>query len=536
MKHEIVTTQAFPSADSILYDEMARLMAEVDEFGSHFRATFEPTPDQKDLHDYYWNQDDDSLLVVLLSGGTGSAKSYGALSLIMDLISRFPGTRCLTARHTYDELGDAVLATLGTGDAPGLLDKWRFPYHCKKDPPEYTFPNGSKMLLRSERSTMKTSDQGSKASSLGSTAYDIAFLEEADGLSERFFLTVVARMRQGNLPRPIIILVCNPPTEDHWIYRIFWRVGLGKKKTKRFHFTVANNKRNLRPGYEEDLREILAAYPTLYKKFVEGLPGPDAKGRPIFNGLFHKHMHVADAPLKFDKAFPLWRVWDPGWRRPCVLIGQDNPVSQQLSILYVKMGHEQLFNSFISRELQIHHQLFRGARWNDASDIASKQRRSSSPKSDLEILEGHGLTVTTEYSLISYGLNLIEDLLCTTLPARMPDFQGGPAILLDPARANLLIDALDFGYCQEEDPGKNRRDEIRPVKDGFYDHCVDCLRYWLVQVRAPAARKAPRERQRRDWRPLREDGMYESSPVDFSKLGGRSGGRIASYNFGRRKR
>lgn len=533
MRKVKTTLQAFPTPEQVLYDEMAALLAEVEGFGSYFRQTFVKTPDQEALHNWYWNQDDGSLLIAYLYGGTGSGKSVGALSLVMDLISRFPGTRGLIARHTYDELTDSVLETLGTNEYPGLLDKWGFPYHCKKDPPGYTFPNGSRLLLRSEKSTMKPSDRGAKASSLGSTAYDLVMIEEADGVSERFFLTLVGRMRQGSLPRPVILLVSNPPTEDHWLYRIFWGSGLGSKKTQKFHFTLENNRQNVRSGYIEDLEATLASYPTLYKKFRLGLPGPDARGRPYFNGLFHKHIHVAPGPIKWDPKYPLWRVWDSGWRRPACLIFQDNPRTGQILFLYAKLGSEQLLGSFASREIQLHHQMFHGAEWRDVADVATRQRKANAPKSELEVLEGLGLNVITEYSLIEYGLNLWEDLLCTTLPAKPPDFPGGPAILIDPVHCQLLIDALDFGYCQDEN---SKSDEVRPVKDGYYDHIMDCSRYGLVQVRTLTSRKVPKEKKRKEWRPISVGGMYDATPVDLRSLTGGGGRRIATYGFGRKGR
>jgi hypothetical protein len=526
MHRQIITTEAFPSAEKILYDEMATVLAEVDKFGFYFRSHFVPNPKQKELHDYYWGQDDGKLLIVLLYGGTGSGKSVAALSLVMDLLSRFPDTRALGVRHTYDELMDSVFEA-----TESFLKKYRFPYLSKKDPPGFTFPNGSKFLLRSERSTVKPSDKGAKASSLGSTEYSIAYLEEADGISERFFLTVVGRMRQGTLPRPIIILVCNPPTEDHWIYRVFWKNGLQGRKTHKIHVPIEDNRKNLREGYIEDLEEILAAYPTLYKKFRLGLPGPDARGRPIFQGIFRRDLHVAKKPIEWDPRFPLYRMWDPGWRRPAVLIAQDNLSTGQITFLYAKHGHEQILRSFAQREIQIHKNLFPDAKWKDIADVASRQRRSNSPKSDLDVLRGLGLNVTTEYSLIDYGVALWQDLLCTMLPAT-PDFPGGPAILIDPVRCSVLIDALEFGYCQDETA---KKDELRPVKDGYYDHIMDCSRYFLVQVRTLEARKVPKRMERKLWRPYEPGRDYEARPVDLKKLFGR-GGRIASYGFNRRKR
>lgn len=101
-------------------------------------------------------------------------------------------------------------------------------------------------------------------------------------------------------------------------------------------------------------------------------------------------------------------------------------------------------------------------------------------------------------------------------------------MLFDPVHCGILIDAFEFGYTQDPDA---KDDVIKPVKDGRYDHCMDCCRYAVVMFREIQNQAVPKRVSKRLYRTLTSDGSYAEQVM--KELRGRQG---PSYNFGRPRR
>lgn len=105
---QIVTDNFFPSAESLIYNELGSLMALNEDLVSNVEDNFwgipreykgSPNPRQDYLRDNYYKQADnnpqDKLLVYLSYGATRSGKTVGIIALITEILVKFPGTKAL---------------------------------------------------------------------------------------------------------------------------------------------------------------------------------------------------------------------------------------------------------------------------------------------------------------------------------------------------------------------------------------------------------------------------------------------------------
>lgn len=526
MYREIRTTEFFPEPERVAFDEMATLLSFSVKLEKPIQKRWKGNEVQDHHHELYWEQATSELVAELLYGGVRSGKSVSAIKLYTELMVKFPGTRGLGVRLTYQELEDSLIPSwLDFLTAMGYEEGEH--YTKRLDPPGIYFKNGSQVIFRSEKSSKKTKE--GKADALGGTAYDFALVDEADEISEEFFLTLIGRLSQGNLPHPQISLIVNPPSEDHWIYRIFFKeTPEGKHANYRvIHFPVEANAANLRSGYVEELEANLAKHPTLYKKYRLGQFGPAIKGRPIYGKIFKRHLHVVAEGIEPQIGLPLQRGLDFGYRRPAFVISQWDPSEGQMKVLYARMGHNVLLEEFLKKELPVHKQLFPGFKFEDFCDVEGRKRNPYSEKTQIQICKAHGMDVQCQYTEISYGLNIIRDALATLTNG------GEPALVFDGQLCHWLIEGFEFGYTQDPEA---KEGELKIV-DSDYTHCMDALRYIIIHKLEMMSQKVRKPKPRKTFQPYQTGGVYQQFTA--KELGALESGRpdrIAGYGFGKNRR
>lgn len=532
------TLEFLPDPFRILMNEFATILALNNDLVSKLNSGFTKiNPRQQLLEDKYWasvtapasknekgEYNTDPLQTFLLYGSTRSGKTVGTIRVILKLLLMYPGSRALGVRRTYTELWDSLFPSIQE-----VLDRCNIPYTTRRDPPGFYFPNGSCWILRSAERADRTGE--GKIDNLGGMEFDIAMMEEADELKELYYTTLVGRMSGKHVPRRAIFIVENPPSYEHWTYQMFFPndTPVDDPNMHPMHFPTEDNLDNLPEGYLQNMEDKLKDFPTLYQKFRKGLFGPSATGKPIFKGIFSHDIHVNDGPITWNKNLPIIRSWDFGWRRPAVVLCQDDPDTQQIRFLRASMGHNTLLKNFAQKQITIHKNLFPGAKYRDICDIAGKRRSDVSPKSQVEVLEGLGLNLEMSYTKVEYGLNLMSDQLGTLLPGHRKS-DPRPAMLFCPRGCSTLIDAFSFGYTQVDEQSHSRigtRDELKPYKDGYYEHVMDCTRYIMVLIREITARTVPKQYERKIWRKVTPEGYFETTTSGRKKKG-------PKYKFGKR--
>ena len=422
-------------------------------------------------------------------GSVGSGKTTCALAEAFDILLSHPGTTFLGVRRTYGEIEKATWK-----DTLEFCDKFGIGYKTNKARYEITLDNGSRMYFMSAEKT--ATSKSDKANALGGTQFSVVMLDEADEIPYEFALTISGRMRENKgIKRPIILYICNPPSKDHWLYQLFFNNPNGyhpedpASPYRAIWMPTSANRENLPKNYEKNIEEAYRHNPAAHKRMVEGRFGPAVKGLPIFGSTFRPDLHVADTEIadNWNKEYPLYRCWDFGWRRPACVVFQDDRVRGQIRIFRADLGLKVILERFAEDMLELHEGLFPGARWIDVADIAGNQRSDKTLQTSMDILRSFGLKPKTRRTTISYGLSVISEQLRKFNPPRYGVAGAVPALVVDP-RCNDMIEGFQYGYCADESfaqSGETSQQEIKPNKDGYYEHLFDALRYGLVVCRRP---------------------------------------------------
>jgi hypothetical protein len=538
----VQTHNFFPDADGIVFNEIASLMAMnealvepvMNNFWSLDRGLVgSPNPRQDYLHDLYFDfskdNEQDNILMVLEYGATRSGKTVGTIALFVKILVKYPGTKALGARRTYTQLADSLVPSVVEFLSKVGYNKGEDYEFRGGDRPGLYFKNGSSWVFRSTENANKAGE--GKADNLGGTEYDIVLLEECDEIQELFFDTVVGRMSGQRAPARMICCIENPPSEEHWTYKKWFteRAIDPQPNVKAIHYPTEDNERNLPQGYISSLEEAYKDSPALYRKFRLGLFTPSIKGKPIFKNYFNRKIHVpaGDKTLTWNPRWPIWRIWDFGFRRPACVFAQEDKDTGQIKWLRAHLGNDEMLMPFAKKMINNSKKWYTDARGNtadfiDICDQAGKKRSSTSDKTEIQVLEGLGLRPRYRFSKIEYGVQLLYQELSSILPG------GVPAMIFDPVHCGILIDAFEFGYTQDPDA---KDDAIKPVKDGRYDHCMDCCRYAVVMFREITNATVPKKVAKRLYRTLTNDGSYAETIM--RELQGRRG---PVYNFGKPRR
>lgn len=490
--HKVLrTTKLGLTEQDVVWDEIADIMESADRMAGSFRTQHVRTPIQQKVHDLIQNTEvpPGEVLHVLLYGSVGSGKTWTAFGELTQVLVDFPGATVLGVRRTYNEIEDALYSV-----ACNFFDKYDIPYSTNKKLVTLYLKNGSTFRMRSAEKT--ATGRSDKADHLGGTEYSAAVIDEADEVPEEFAKTVAGRMRQKvGVERKVIFYICNPPSKDHWLYEWFFGEGnkLGpddpRSRYRAVHMPVEANVEHVGQAYIDSIHQDYAENPALYKRMVRGEFGPAVRGYPIFSKYFDRDIHVAKTEIwrNWNRDLPLQRCWDFGWRRPALVVFQDDTDIGQIRVFRAILGDKILLDSFADRWVSQFHKDFPGAKWEDFCDPAGKARDDRSLQTSIDILRGKGIRPKYRRTAIEYGLNIIGEQLSMFIPYRKGPV---PAMIIDP-QCKVLIDAFEYGYCQEKarsDGGTFEEDAKRPikaVKDGYYEHCMDALRYGMIFKRSP---------------------------------------------------
>lgn len=478
MLKQIKTTRYNIQEADVIFDEIADLVQHVDEMSLLLHRNFTPSPKQQELDDLirYSETPEDQPLHILLWGSVGSAKSTAAFWIVTKGLLAHPGAICLAARDTQTNIEKTLWQK--TQD---FFNTFNIPFTKNFKSLRILLKNGSSIQMQSADRTKKSKND--TADDLGSTEYSYAILEECNAIPPEFANTVPGRMRQEvGVRRKVIFYICNPPSKDHWLYEKFFVDHNPNDPKSRYRALQMLTKDNpfVSDGYKTSIHSDYADNPMLYLRMVRGEFGPNVKGHPIFQKHFNPVLHIATSEIhkNWDPNQTMYRCWDFGFLHPAIVVFQDDAVTGQLRIFEAILGDKILLDPFADAKLHELHKIYPGANWIDCVDPSGSQKRDVSEKSSIDILKSKGLIIKTKRHTIEYGLSIIAEQLSTIVP-----YRKGPqsAVLIDP-KARLLIEALQFGYCQEKDIPK---DVLKPVKDGTYDHVMDALRYGMIIVRRP---------------------------------------------------
>lgn len=467
-----------PSKEQIVFQYLAEALEGYHNQSTLFERNFKRNVNQQRFREIIDTSqvDEDQSIHILVYGGVGGGKTWAALEYALDTSLKHPNVKTLCVRRTHSDIQQSIYP-----ETYNFLDRYAIPYKKNDQDTTIRLHNGSFFFMRSDKSLVKA--KASKSDALGGQAFSIAILEEADSLSEELAKTVPGRLRQ-KIPgfRKVIVYICNPPSENHWLYRMFFTNNDPhdpRSPYRVLHCPKEGNAENLPKGYLESVERDYARDPSLNERLSMGNFAPDVKGDPVFQ-MFDRKIHVSSEPLVYNPKFPIVRGWDFGWRGTAIVLLQDDTDRRQLRILREFFYERTLLDTIATEVLNKCYQLYGDPQWDDFMDPAGVQKSVSGP-SAYDILVGKGLRPRGVKSTITFGLNIIEQQLKLLTYRRdtVDNEYVKPHFIIDPS-CRHLINAFISGYCNEKDAPT---DVIRPVKDGFYDHMMDALRYAIVCLR-----------------------------------------------------
>jgi len=216
----------------------------------------------------------------IVSGGRGSGKSFSVNALLV-MLTYEQGHTILFTRYT---LTSAYISII-----PEFIDKLEqfgsiADFHITKDE-ILNKKTGSKIIFRGIKTS--SGDQTANLKSLqGITTWVVDEAEEL--VDEQKFDTIDLSVRQQGKPNRII-LILNPTTKEHFIYRRFFEdrgVQEGSNTTKEnttyIHTTYQDNIKNLSKSYIDQIEQMKVRRPEKYKQQMLGAWLNKAEG-VIFN-------------------------------------------------------------------------------------------------------------------------------------------------------------------------------------------------------------------------------------------------------------
>jgi hypothetical protein len=300
----------------------------------------------------------------------------------------------------------------------------------------------------------------------GSYQFNWAIVDEADECDQQAIQLVQTRLRApgGNYK---LMVAFNPPDKHHWLYtactgRDFREQKIAEPWLKVFLPQPNENVANLPADYYQRLAGGLQE--DQIQRLVKGEWGSTFEGQPVYREF--KYAWHAKENLNFDHYRPLYRFWDFGYNAPYCGFAQTT-WNGGLRILAEVQGAKIEATPFIKNVQAETTRLFPDAEEIlDFGDPAVAQHKDTGQT--LALFLKAGITMRYRRSHIDQGVKALRELLGRTV-------EGEPAFVIDKQKCPILIASLRGGY-RMDDKGQ------KPVKDNYYDHSADALRYLIVNV------------------------------------------------------
>ena len=168
--------------------------------------------------------------------------------------------------------------------------------------------------------------------------------------------------------------------------------------------------------------------------------------------------------LKRQPFNEIWRGWDFGYGHPAVVWTQ-RTYEGRFHVLACLMGTDRTIQSFAKEVIDVGEKMFPGAKYKDAGDPACRQHNDKSEQTTADILRViYGIRMQSKPARVADGVRLVRTLLT-------PRPDGFMRMKIDKS-CELVVDGFLGGYIRDDDDD--------PVKDNYYDHVMDALRYVAV--------------------------------------------------------
>jgi hypothetical protein len=499
----------------------------------------------------YWNPVQSAFILadavtwpyVDLEGAVRAGKTTPLVAKAANYTIDYPGIHGALCRWTQDAL-DAQLK-------PRWRD-WcathgiRLQWHADEEYDEVV-GTGSRVYLRALKGAEETSRYGKLA------GLTLAFLgiDQPEEVPEDVYRNYVpARLSQPGYPHQVL-LTPNPPGLTHWLAHDFPERN-GTPGHLYLRTSVYDNRHNVGDAYIESLEQAYPEGHALRRRFIEGKRGLPTVGTPVYAGCFQARIHAQ--PLRLNPNVPLLEGWDFGHSHPSVVWAQVLPWGE-LRVLGGILGTDQFIEDFAPMAVAQRHLWFGGEPdplgerelpcevWSTGDPAGDQNNSQGTRVSAADVLREYGVML---YTIAGANHPDARDRCIQHLAGYMKRLtKQGAAFTVDPHRwlmvapegvieSTHFIDALEAGYIWDSrkiahSVSPNTR---RALKDGFYDHAMNCIEYVVLAYGPAQPTKVDLAKQQaRAQREMTKD----RDPADLARVGGhRVGGRWGGSHSRRR--
>lgn len=145
----------------------------------------------------------------LLSGGSRSGKTFvGCYAIVYKAVT----SKCRQAiiRFHFNDVKQSV----GMDTLPKVFDIIGMPYNLNKSDWFVTLPNGSEIWLAGL-------DDKERTEKILGKEFTSIYINEASQISYSSYQMALTRLAENSGQPNRLIIDCNPPTKDHWLYALF---------------------------------------------------------------------------------------------------------------------------------------------------------------------------------------------------------------------------------------------------------------------------------------------------------------------------
>ena len=376
---------------------------------------------------------------LMIMGSAGSGKTIFACTKVILYALEYPNARIGVFRQTLPSLRETAWREIIE-----LLDKYNIEYKENKSNGLVTLSNGSTI-------SFTPVDDEKKLRSLN---LDFVYIEQCEEITEEAFIELDLRIRNEVSKQygGQMLIVVQPSSKSHWLYRLFYQEKANDEDYKKVHFSYLENP--FLPVEQAKVYEGLKE--TNYERYLT-----HTKGEWISSS---KQIFTSNWDVGFDRRFFNYYVGgvDFGWNNPaCFLLC--GVYDDEFYILGEVYRAEMKTSEFLSRihELLDMHDL-------RLSDIDAVYCDSADPEKIQEFCD--------------YGLNSYPSVKDVTAKI---DTTRSTRIHIAPSCVNLIREMPQYEWK------KNKDGELleEPVKKN--DHAVDALCYACYGVRGKLSKNKP---------------------------------------------
>lgn len=419
-----------------------------------------------------------------LEGAIRTGKSTVAVLRVITQARHHPGMQWMMSRWT-DRSTKSQLRPLFLHLCPAkFLGPWNaqeqyYEIRTKeKDKPSIVYIHG---LRASE-------DESRFAKFAGKTLGGI-YIDQPEEIPRDIWEALKLRISQPGYPQQII-LTPNPPSYSHWLVDEFPTDGRrddGSKDYRYIHTALHDNREVMGEAYIKAAEAAFPAGSVQHRRFVLGLRGLSAEGKPVYAGYFNRSLHERE--VEMNPELPLLEAWDYGHSHPAVVFLQFTPLGG-LHILGGVMGENMFLEDFVPTMLRIRQD------WcpnpievKSTGDPAGTAMNSQGTnRSAADVLKGYGIDVerhtvkgANHPDKRNAAIQAVAGYMRRLVSGGAPAFQVNPRFAVIQKSyerdAPILVEAFEAGYVWDERAVNASRspNTRRAKKDGFYDHPMDCF-------------------------------------------------------------